>query len=337
MSETPAPHVTLRRIGAVLIGFIAILVLSLGTDMVLHATGVFPPWGQPMSDALFLLATAYRTLYSVAGCYLAARLAPDHPMQHAMALGTIGLLVSITGAVGTWNLGLGPHWYAGLPASKLLSYYYQHFDTVELNNTFYKLPKLETMRAWRDATPNNFRFAVKASRFLTHNKKLKEPQNALDKFLPRAEALGKKLGPILFQLPPLWRVNPQRLEDFLKALPRYHRYTFEFREPSWICDEVCLILQAHNAAFCIYDIAGYQSPLHITADWTYVRLHGPGSKYQGSYSDEVLRKWARQIREWSKQLEAVYVYFDNDQAGYAARNALTLKGLVLSSSKIRAA
>jgi uncharacterized protein YecE (DUF72 family) len=228
---------------------------------------------------------------------------------------------------------LGNFYPAGLPASKMLSYYYQHFDTVELNNAFYMLPKFETMRAWRDATPDNFRFAVKASGFLTHNKKLKEPENALDKFLPRAEALGEKLGPILFQLPPAWRVDLQRLEDFLSALPRYHRYTFEFREPSWICDDVCQILRRYNAAFCIYDIAGYQSPLHVTADWTYVRLHGPGNKYQGSYSDEVLRKWAAQIREWSKQLQAVYVYFDNDQSGYAAKNAATLKRMVGSGRK----
>jgi uncharacterized protein YecE (DUF72 family) len=233
---------------------------------------------------------------------------------------------------------LGNFYPARLPAAKMLSYYYQHFDTVELNNTFYMLPKFETMWAWHDATPHNFRFAVKASRFLTHNKKLKEPQNALDKFLPRAEALGEKLGPILFQLPPAWRADLQRLEDFLNALPRYHRYTFEFREPSWICDDVCQILRKYNAAFCIYDIAGYQTPLHVTADWAYVRLHGPGNKYQGSYSEKVLQKWARQIREWSEQLQAVYVYFDNDQAGYAAKNATTLKRMVGSGRRgLRAA
>jgi hypothetical protein len=111
MNATQSPRVKLRGIGAVLAGFVAIVILSLGTDMLLHAARVFPRWGQSMSDTLFLLATVYRTLYSVAGCYLAARLAPDHPTQHAMALGTIGLLVSIAGAVGTWNLGLGPHWY----------------------------------------------------------------------------------------------------------------------------------------------------------------------------------------------------------------------------------
>ena len=223
---------------------------------------------------------------------------------------------------------LGNFYPQKLPASRMLAYYYEHFDTVEINNSFYMLPKFETMHAWREATPQNFQFAVKASRFLTHNKKLKDPQNALHKFLPRAEALGEKLGPILFQLPPSWRVNSERLIEFLQALPRYHRYTFEFREPTWICDEVCKALGKYNAAFCIYDIGGFHSPIHVTADWAYVRLHGPSNKYQGSYSDEVLGRWAERISEWSKKLKAVYVYFDNDQAGYAARNALTLCDLL---------
>jgi len=223
---------------------------------------------------------------------------------------------------------LGNFYPQKLPASKMLAYYYEHFDTVEVNNSFYMLPKFETMHAWRDATPVNFQFAVKASRFLTHNKKLKDPQNALDNFLPRAEALGKKLGPILFQLPPSWRINAERLTEFLEALPRYHRYTFEFREQSWICDEICQILKQYNAAFCIYDIGGFHSPIQVTADWTYVRLHGPGKKYQGSYSEQVLDEWAERIRNWSANLKAIYVYFDNDQAGYAAQNALTLRKMV---------
>jgi hypothetical protein len=111
MSKMQAPNLLLRRVGAVLGGLLAGAILSLGTDMVLHAAGVFPPWGEPMSDSLFLLATAYRTVYSVVGCYVAARLAPDRPMQHAMALGVVGLVVSIAGAVVTWNRELGPHWY----------------------------------------------------------------------------------------------------------------------------------------------------------------------------------------------------------------------------------
>jgi len=181
-------------------------------------------------------------------------------------------------------------------------------------------------------------FAVKASRYITHNKKLKDPENAIENLLPRAEHLGKKLGPILFQLPPKWRVNVARLEELLEILPREHRYAFEFRELSWITPEVDRILRRFNAALCIYELAGFHTPLTITADFTYVRLHGPATgKYQGSYSQEQLERWACQIKEWSKRLSAVYVYFDNDQAGYAAHNALTLKQMVPGIPTHRAA
>jgi uncharacterized protein YecE (DUF72 family) len=210
----------------------------------------------------------------------------------------------------------------------MLAYYDERFDTVEINNSFYMLPKVETLSGWRDATPKNFEFAIKASRFLTHNKKLKEPENALNNFLPRAEALGRKLGPILFQLPPKWEINLERLEEFLQALPKYHSYTFEFREPSWLVDSVYALLRKHNAAFCIYELAGFHSPIEITANWTYVRLHGPRGKYQGSYRNSVLKQWANRICAWSKTLRGIHVYFDNDQAGYAAANALTLKEMV---------
>ena len=223
------------------------------------------------------------------------------------------------------------------PASKMLAHYYETFDTVEINNSFYMLPKIETLSAWREATPTNFEFAIKASRFLTHNKKLKEPENALNNFLPRAEALGKKLGPILFQLPPKWGINLERLSEFLDALPKYHRYTFEFRELSWLTDSVYELLRKHNAAFCIYELAGFHSPIDITADWAYVRLHGPGGKYQGSYSDKVLQQWAERIADWSTKLLSIYVYFDNDQAAYAAFNALTLKKKVMEKLSAKVA
>ncbi|MFZ0198872.1 MAG: DUF72 domain-containing protein [Candidatus Sulfotelmatobacter sp.] len=219
-----------------------------------------------------------------------------------------------------------------IPDSKLLDYYLQHFDTVELNNSFYRLPTAQTFDSWRNSTPPDFIFAVKASRFITHNKKLKDPENELNNLLPRAVHLGRKLGPILFQLPPHWRTNPARLAGLLKALPRELRYAFEFRELSWLNPEVDTILRKFNAAFCIYELAGYHAPLRLTADYAYIRLHGPDAgKYQGSYGDESLLKWARQIGEWSADLKAVYVYFDNDECGYAAANALTLKKMVAAS------
>ncbi|MFL6314416.1 MAG: DUF72 domain-containing protein [Terriglobales bacterium] len=221
-----------------------------------------------------------------------------------------------------------------MPASKMLDYYVQHFDTLELNNSFYRLPSIEAFEAWRDATPQNFVFAVKASRFITHNKKLKDPENALDNILPRAEHLRKKLGPVLFQLPPRWKLNLERLEGLLEILPRERRYTFEFRELSWITPEVNRLLERYNAAFCIYELAGYHTPFDITADFAYVRLHGPDAgKYQGSYSHAQLREWAQRIEEWSQRLKAIYIYFDNDQAGYAAQNALELNQMVFGASR----
>jgi NAD(P)-dependent dehydrogenase (short-subunit alcohol dehydrogenase family)/uncharacterized protein YecE (DUF72 family) len=215
----------------------------------------------------------------------------------------------------------------------MFEYYQRFFDTVEVNNSFYRLPRPGMLSAWRAAAPRNFIFAVKASRFLTHNKKLKDPENALENFLPRAEELREKLGPILFQLPPKRRCNARRLEEFLQALPKTHRYAFEFREASWHCTEVLDVLRRHNAAYCIYELAGFATENEITADWTYIRLHGPGGKYQGSYSDDALQSWAKQIHCWERTLDSVYVYFDNDQAGYAAGNAIRLKRFVKGESR----
>jgi uncharacterized protein YecE (DUF72 family) len=220
---------------------------------------------------------------------------------------------------------LGTFYPAGLKSREMFAYYQRFFDTVELNNSFYRLPTPEAFRAWRDSAPAAFCFAVKGSRFLTHNKKLKEPEQALQNLLPRAEILGEKLGPILFQLPPKWKVNVERLEGFLQALPKFHRYAFEFREPSWHSQDVYDTLRRYNAAYCIHELAGFHTPILLTADFTYVRLHGPGEKYQGTYSEEKLGEWAERIKRWRSELQAVYVYFDNDDSGYAPRNALTLK------------
>ncbi|HEX8925842.1 MAG TPA: DUF72 domain-containing protein [Terriglobales bacterium] len=229
-----------------------------------------------------------------------------------------------------WQYGhwRGPFYPEKFSAAKMLNHYIQHFDSVEVNNTFYRLPRMEALRNWAEAVPKGFCFAVKASRFITHNKKLIDPQNFLEKFLPVVEVLGGKLGPILFQLPPKWRVNAERLEQFLSALPKYHRYTFEFREPSWNTPEVLATLRRYNAAYCIYELAGYVSPMEVTADWAYVRLHGPGNKYQGCYERRDLKQWAVRIAGWSAKLKAIYFYFDNDDSGYAVHNALELKKLV---------
>jgi len=222
----------------------------------------------------------------------------------------------------------GPFYPEKLPAAKMLDYYTQYFDTVELNNTFYRLPPETGLDSWREGTPKGFLFAAKGSRFITHMKKLKDPEPAISRYFERVERLGKKLGPIVFQLPPWWEADAARLEAFCEALPPRRRYAFELRNPTWHSPEILRILKRHNAAFCIFEIAGFHSSCDLTANFTYIRLHGPGGAYQGSYPDATLKKWADRIRGWSRDLRAIYVYFDNDQAAFAPKNALTLKGLL---------
>jgi uncharacterized protein YecE (DUF72 family) len=231
------------------------------------------------------------------------------------------------------------HWVGNfypprLPSSRMLAHYTQHFDTVELNNTFYKLPAQTSLLAWRDSTPPHFHFAVKGSRFLTHMKKLNNAQDGLNRFLEAVTVLEPKLGPILFQLPPNWELDVDRLAAFLALLPLYLRCAFEFRNPTWNTPQTLDLLAQYNAAYCIFDLAGYLSPLEITADFSYIRLHGPGGKYQGSYSDAALEEWAQKISQWSKKLAAVYVYFDNDDSGYAPKDALRLSALIHAPTRL---
>lgn len=231
----------------------------------------------------------------------------------------------------------GPFYPKDLAAAKMLCWYVQHFDSVELNNTFYRLPTDDALRIWYEQTPADFRFALKASRYITHRKRLLEPENTVKNFLPQVEKLKEKLGPILFQLPPRWHANAERLERLLQLLPQQHRYTFEFRDPSWNHSQIHAILRRYNAAYCIAEIAGYQSPIELTADFTYVRLHGPGERaYQGSYSKAQLRRWAQLIEHWTSTLRDVFFYFDNDQFGFAAQNALQLRHMIFGASSLPA-
>jgi uncharacterized protein YecE (DUF72 family) len=214
------------------------------------------------------------------------------------------------------------------PVAQMLNWYQQKLDTVELNNTFYRLPSESSVETWRDSTPEHFRFAVKASRFLTHMKKLSAPRAGLTRFFDRIEPLANKLGPILFQLPPNFAVNIPRLCAFLYELPTEHRYAFEFRDQSWNHPEVTQLLREGSIAYCVFELDGYQSPLTITTDMAYVRLHGPAGKYAGSYDDPTLQLWASRIISWRRDLQAIYVYFDNDEAGHAFHNALRLRELL---------
>jgi len=226
-----------------------------------------------------------------------------------------------------------PHWRgryypAALLPAGWLGHYAREFGTVEINASFYRLPSVSAVRSWVRDTPDGFVFALKASRFITHMKKLRAPRASTRALLRVTRVLGTKCGPILFQLPPRWRCDLKRLAAFLKALPQDREYAFEFRDPTWHTPEVYALLRRHQAAFCIYDLAGFESPHVLTADFAYLRLHGPSSwAYGGSYSDAALAAWAEELRRW-RRLQRVYVYFDNDQAAYAVRNALTLKSLL---------
>lgn len=206
--------------------------------------------------------------------------------------------------------------------------YLQHYSTVfsatEINNTFYHLPDEGRLKSWMEATPDDFIFAIKASRYITHNKKLKDPEDSTHKFFDAIKPLKDKSGPILFQLPPNWHSNPQRLEEFLKVLPKDYQYTFEFRDKDWLNDTIYEVLKKYNAALCIYDFDGFESPEVITADFVYVRLHGPEKAYQGSYHGNRLNSYADKLRQWQQQGNDVYCFFDNDQKGHAPEDAQQL-------------
>jgi uncharacterized protein YecE (DUF72 family) len=229
-----------------------------------------------------------------------------------------------------WNYHhwLGAFYPKGTRQQHLLAAYADRFDSVEINRTFYKLPAAKAVAAWREQSPADFLFAAKASRYLTHMKKLKDPEEPVARLLGCVEALGEKLGPLLFQLPPRWRANPDRLERFLEQLPGGHRYAFELRDPTWHADRVLELLSNRDAAFCIFDLAGERSPIEVTAGFIYIRLHGPGAAYQGSYDGRTLSGWARRILGWSEAGKDVYCYFDNDEKAYAPHDALRLKEMV---------
>jgi len=218
----------------------------------------------------------------------------------------------------------GPFYPKDMPEKQFFSYYVQKFSTVEINRTFYSLPKKTVFQGYAQSVSKEFIFAVKGSRFITHVKRLKDPKQSLRRLFTRIEGLKSHLGPILFQLPPKWKVNPERLKSFLKALPKRHRFAFEFRDPSWITDEIFAALRKYHAAFCIYEFDYFTTPKIITSDFVYIRLHGSKDAYAGNYSKAELKKWASFIKQTAKKGLDVYCYFDNDQAGYAARNAAEL-------------
>jgi uncharacterized protein YecE (DUF72 family) len=223
---------------------------------------------------------------------------------------------------------VGPFYPRELPAGRRLSHYVRHFDSAEINSSFYNLPSERTLQAWCRVVPARFLFTAKASRYITHMKKLKDPQQGLSTFLERISLLGDRLGPILFQLPPRWRFNAERLERFLAALSTDFQYAFELRDRSWINERAMELLTGYRVAFCIYDLNGYLSPKKVTTEFVYVRLHGPDGPYRGGYDRQALAGWAGAFAGWLAEGVDVYCYFDNDEAGHAVDNALTLRDLL---------
>lgn len=215
-----------------------------------------------------------------------------------------------------------------LKTSKRLSFYIKHFNSVEINNTFYHLPSDSAFKGWREASPQGFIYALKGSRFITHMKKLKEPEKPLRLFLKRARLLKDNLGPILFQLPPHWRCNSLRLEEFVKLLPKDIRFAFEFREPTWFNNDVYDILRGKNIALCIYNMPDFESPHEITANFVYIRFHGTDFLYGGRYSKDELSRWVELIKGFIKKGMDAYAYFNNDANGYAAINAKELQEVI---------
>jgi uncharacterized protein YecE (DUF72 family) len=222
----------------------------------------------------------------------------------------------------------GPFYPLDLASDQRLKHYARQLRSSEINNSFYHLPSEKAVEAWRKTVPIGFIFAAKASRYITHVKKLKDPQTGVPRFLERIRLLGDRLGPILFQLPPRWGFNVERLERFLASLSHEYRYAFELRDHSWLNPEAYELLRGYGAAFCIYELDGFLSPREVTTDFVYIRLHGPGGPYRGRYDPQALAGWAGAISNWAKQGLRVYCYFDNDEAGHAVRNAIELQRML---------
>jgi uncharacterized protein YecE (DUF72 family) len=221
-----------------------------------------------------------------------------------------------------WRSRLYPQ---GLPQRRWLEFFSERFPCVEVNNTFYMLPKEETFVRWRRESAPGFVFAVKASRFITHIRRLRDAEEPVRRFWSHARRLGSKLGPVLFQLPPNLKAEPERLEAFLRLLPRSMRAAFEFRHPSWATDEVNSLLDETGAALVLADRPGARVAMEITGGWTYLRFH-QGSRAGPGYSRSKLRRYADRLA--ALDAREAWVFFNNDPGGAAVRDAVTLTELL---------
>jgi uncharacterized protein YecE (DUF72 family) len=215
-----------------------------------------------------------------------------------------------------------------LPRDRWFDIYAETFDTVELNNPFYRLPSADVFAGWAERAPRDFRYAVKASRYLTHLKRLREPHEPLERLWSRALRLGDRLGPMLYQLPPRWRPNAERLASFLEAVPARRAQALEVRDRRWYRRDILGMLAASTVALCLHDMPGSVSPPTPVGPFVYVRFHGAGERYGGSYSPQALAAWADRIARWSHDGLPVWAYFNNDAAANAVRDADRLRDLV---------
>ncbi len=223
---------------------------------------------------------------------------------------------------------------ADAPARTWFSLYAERFDTVELNTTFYRLPAASTVESWAAQAPAGFTYAVKLGQFGSHRMKLRDAARWLPNHLDRVDRLGGSLGPNLVQLPPRWRRDVARLDEFLGVAPKALRWAVELRDPSWLHDDVFATLARHGAALCIHDLLA-DHPWELTTDWAYVRFHGPRAleaKYQGRYGGRRLWRTADRLAGWLGEGHDVYAYFNNDWDGHAAHDAAWLAGRLAPAS-----
>jgi uncharacterized protein YecE (DUF72 family) len=229
-----------------------------------------------------------------------------------------------------------PHWRKvfypeKMPAREHFAFYAQHFNTVELNNSFYRQPTEEQFAAWRERAPPGFLFAVKGSRYITHIKRLAVEQKSIDIVVESALGLGDRLGPILFQLQANSRLDLERLDRFIARLPQDLRFTFEFRHDSWLVPAVFELLRGRRIALCIPDHPKMPKSFEVTSDFTYIRMHLP--PHGLGYGERALRPWAQRVLEWRQQSLDVFVYFNNDLEGHAIKDARDLISLVAGISE----
>jgi uncharacterized protein YecE (DUF72 family) len=232
-----------------------------------------------------------------------------------------------------YNHWKGPFYPDDMSNEDMLEYYSHVFNTVEVNNTFYKLPKKQVVKGWKANTPDNFVFSIKANRYITHMKNLKDGKEPVGNLINSIRVLGDKLGPILFQLPPQWNLNYERIKDFIEHLPDPYQYVFEFRNLSWYDDKVYNLLRENDIALCIHDISGKSSPQIITANFLYIRFHGPHGNYHNKYPMNHLEKWANKIYSWLEEDLTVYAYFNNDAYGRAIKNVKELGEILKKNIK----